>query len=166
MLITLFEFVLGMNGLDCFPYSLRLFWVYSDAIWSHECTNSFLTYGEWHFSKFPRYFHHSILGWYLDLFKNSGGAWYTRLTSFGTVAWTWSLCKIGEVYFRPMSSGFFGYVVSSNGISMDRAKVQTILDLQTPLSVRDVQCFLGFANFYRKLIKDYSKIVLPLIELT
>ena len=49
---------------------------------------------------------------------------------------------------------------------MDRAKVQTILDWQTPMSVRDVQCILGFANFYRKFIKDYSKIVLPLTELT
>ena len=32
--------------------------------------------------------------------------------------------------------------------------------------MRDVQCFLGFANFYRKFIKDYSKIILPLTELT
>ena len=47
-----------------------------------------------------------------------------------------------------------------------QAKVQTVLDWQTPLSVRDVQCFLGFANFYRKFIKDYSNIVLPLTELT
>ena len=37
---------------------------------------------------------------------------------------------------------------------------------KTPLSVRDVQCFLGFANFYRKFIKDYSKVVLPLTQLT
>ena len=32
--------------------------------------------------------------------------------------------------------------------------------------MRDVQCFLGFANFYRKFIKDYSKVVLPLTQLT
>ena len=40
------------------------------------------------------------------------------------------------------------------------------MDWQTPQSVRDVQCFLGFANFYRKFIKDYSKMVLPLTQLT
>ena len=32
--------------------------------------------------------------------------------------------------------------------------------------MRDVQCFLGFANFYRKFIKDYTKVVLPLTQLT
>jgi hypothetical protein len=59
-----------------------------------------------------------------------------------------------------------GYVISHNGISLDPSKVQAVLDWQTPSSVRDVQCFLGFANFYRKFIKDYSKIVMPLLELT
>ena len=49
---------------------------------------------------------------------------------------------------------------------MDPAKVQTVLDWKTPCSVRDVQCFLGFANFYRKFIQDYFKIVIPLIQLT
>ena len=49
---------------------------------------------------------------------------------------------------------------------MDPAKVHTVLDWQIPCSVRDVQCFLGFANFYRKFIKGYSAIILPLTQLT
>jgi hypothetical protein len=49
---------------------------------------------------------------------------------------------------------------------MDPRKVQTIVEWQTPSSVHDVQCFLGFANFYRKFIRNYSKIVLPLTQLT
>ena len=49
---------------------------------------------------------------------------------------------------------------------MDPAKVQTILEWETPKSVRDVQCFLGFANFHRKFIRNYSKKVLPLTQLT
>ena len=83
-----------------------------------------------------------------------------RLREYGLYA------KLEKCSFDQRQVEFLGYVVSSNGISMDRAKVQTVLDWQTPLSVRDVQCFLGFANFYRKFIKDYSKIVLPLTELT
>ena len=59
-----------------------------------------------------------------------------------------------------------GYVVSQQGISMDPSKVQTVLNWQIPRSVRDVQCFLGFANFYRKFIKNYSNIVMPLTEMT
>ena len=49
---------------------------------------------------------------------------------------------------------------------MDPAKVKTVLEWETPRLLRDVQCFLGFANFYRKFIKDYSKIILPLTQLT
>jgi hypothetical protein len=43
-----------------------------------------------------------------------------------------------------------------------RKKIQNIMDWIAPSSVRDVQCFLGFANFYRIFIKDYSKIIAPL----
>jgi hypothetical protein len=49
---------------------------------------------------------------------------------------------------------------------MDPRKVQTIVECETPSSVRDVQCFLRFANFYHKFIWNYSKIVLPLTQLT
>jgi hypothetical protein len=54
------------------------------------------------------------------------------------------------------------HVDPTEGISMDPAKVKTLVEWQPPGSLRDVQCFLGFANFYRKFIKDYAKLVLPL----
>ena len=49
---------------------------------------------------------------------------------------------------------------------MDPTKVQTVLEWHTPSSVRDVQYFLGFANFYRKFIWNYLKIVFLLTQLT
>ncbi|MCO5566654.1 hypothetical protein L7F22_020332 [Adiantum nelumboides] len=49
---------------------------------------------------------------------------------------------------------------------MDPKKVQTILDWETPTSVRDVQYFLGFANFDRIFIQGYSKVATPLTRLT
>jgi hypothetical protein len=58
------------------------------------------------------------------------------------------------------------YIVLGNGISMDGKKIQTIVDWIAPSSVWDMQCFLGFANFYRIFIKDYSKITVPLTRLT
>jgi hypothetical protein len=48
---------------------------------------------------------------------------------------------------------------------MDEKKIQTIVEWIAPSSIRDVQCFLGFANFYRIFIKDYSKIGAPLTRL-
>jgi hypothetical protein len=60
---------------------------------------------------------------------------------------------------------FLGYIVSGDGISMDEKKIQTIVEWIVLSFVRDVQCFLGFANFYRIFIKDYSKIVALLTRL-
>src|SRR6202522_757467 len=49
---------------------------------------------------------------------------------------------------------------------MVTAKVQTIQDWPEPKKVKDIQSFLGFANFYRCFISDYSDIVVPLTRLT
>ena len=49
---------------------------------------------------------------------------------------------------------------------MDTRKVKTIQEWVVPTRVRDVQSFLGFANFYRRFIKGFSVIAQPLIALT
>ena len=49
---------------------------------------------------------------------------------------------------------------------MDQAKVKTIQDWPEPRKVRDIQSFLGFANFYRRFVFNYSDIVVPLTRLT
>ena len=58
-----------------------------------------------------------------------------------------------------------GHVVSSRGIEVDKAKVDTIQSLPYPTSVQEVHSFLGHGGFYRRFIKDFSKIVLPLCKL-
>ena len=58
-----------------------------------------------------------------------------------------------------------GHVVSSRGIEVDIAKVDTIQSLPYPTSVQEVCSFLGHAGFYQRFIKDFSKIALPLCKL-
>ena len=58
-----------------------------------------------------------------------------------------------------------GHVVSSRGIEVDKAKVDSIQSLPYPTSVREVRSFLGHAGFYWRFIKDFSKIALPQCKL-
>ena len=48
---------------------------------------------------------------------------------------------------------------------MDPAKVEAVLNWETPNLVKDIQCFLGFANFYRRFIHKYSYICQALFNL-
>ncbi len=74
--------------------------------------------------------------------------------------------QLEKCEFDKSSVAFFGYVISPNGIFMDKSKVETIQCWATPSLVKNVQRFLGFANFYRRFIKGYSKITTPLTALT
>ena len=61
---------------------------------------------------------------------------------------------------------YVGYVIRANGIRMDPKKLDTVSNWPTPTSIKDVQSFLSFTNFYRHFIDNYAKIVLPLNALT
>lgn len=56
-------------------------------------------------------------------------------------------------------------VIAPGSIKMDKTKVEAVLDWPVPKKVKDIQAFLGFANFYRRFIKDFSKIVQPMTSL-
>ena len=74
--------------------------------------------------------------------------------------------KISKCEFNKPKMTFVGYVVSAEGIEMDPEKISAILDWPVPTSVKGVQSFLGFANFYRKFIAHYSTLAAPLTNLT
>jgi hypothetical protein len=61
---------------------------------------------------------------------------------------------------------FLGYVISEEGIEMAQDKVQCIRDWERPKSLRDVQSFIRFTNFYRRFIEQFSKIAKPLSDST
>ena len=68
--------------------------------------------------------------------------------------------------FHTDSVDYLGHIIGSDGLKMDSEKVKVILDWPEPRKVKDVQSFLGFANFYRRYIFNYSDIVVPLTRLT
>lgn len=74
-------------------------------------------------------------------------------------------CKPSKCSFYKDQVEFLGYIVNTEGIAMDPERIHTIQEWPEPQTFRDVQVFLGFCNFYRKFIRGYSKIALPLTNL-
>jgi hypothetical protein len=58
-----------------------------------------------------------------------------------------------------------GHVISERGIEVDKAKVETVEQLPPPTDVKSLRSFPGHAEFYRRFIKDFSKITKPLTHL-
>ncbi|MCI57947.1 IPP transferase, partial [Trifolium medium] len=61
---------------------------------------------------------------------------------------------------------FLGHVISSEGIAVDPAKVDVVLQWNTPESVAEIRSFLGLAGYYRRFIEGFSKLAMPLTQLT
>ena len=75
-------------------------------------------------------------------------------------------CKPEKCHFDKDTINYLGFILSQDSLKMDQSKVQTIQDWPEPWKVKDIQSFLGFANFYRHFISNYSDIVVPLTRLT
>ena len=68
-------------------------------------------------------------------------------------------------FFRKAVS-YLGHIVSEQGVAVDPGKVEKIKLWPLPTSAREVQQFLGLANYYRRYIKGYAEIAKPLHKLT
>ncbi len=58
-----------------------------------------------------------------------------------------------------------GFVVLAQGIRMEEERIEAVRDWPEPQSVRDIQVFLSFANFYRRFIKNFSRIAAQLTSI-
>ena len=60
---------------------------------------------------------------------------------------------------------YLGHIVSDTGIKADPRKIEAVVKMPTPRSTKHLRAFLGFCNYYRKFIKDYSIHCSPLYAL-
>ena len=58
--------------------------------------------------------------------------------------------------------GFLGVIIESNGIEIEKEKVDGVLSWPEPKNMKDVRKFLGFTNYYRRFIKDFTQVARPM----
>ncbi|MCW3101545.1 MAG: uncharacterized protein JWL77_7163 [Chthonomonadaceae bacterium] len=73
--------------------------------------------------------------------------------------------KESKCEFFKQSISFLGHVVSGEGIGMETNKVEAVQEWPIPTSVTAVRAFLGLAGYYRRFVRNFSEIALPLTDL-
>ncbi|XP_061358086.1 uncharacterized mitochondrial protein AtMg00860-like [Gastrolobium bilobum] len=61
---------------------------------------------------------------------------------------------------------FLGHVISKEEVSVDPSKIEAVMHWERPKTITEIRSFLGLAGYYRKFIKRFSQLMLPLTRLT
>ena len=73
--------------------------------------------------------------------------------------------KAENCEFHQTEVRFLGYILDAKGSRMDQTKITAVTDWPRPQSIKDLQRFLGFANFYRRFIRNFSSVAAPLTSM-
>lgn len=69
-----------------------------------------------------------------------------------------------KFHVKPVA--FLGYIFDSGQVKTDTANIQAVTEWPKTVTCKQLQQFLGFPNFYRRFIRDYSRFAAPLTYLT
>jgi len=74
--------------------------------------------------------------------------------------------KLSTCEFWLEEVNFLGHVIGRGEVAVDPSKVEVVLNWEWPTTITDIKSFLGLVGYYRKFIKGFSKLALPLTKLT
>ena len=74
--------------------------------------------------------------------------------------------KLEKCVWKIKEVEFLGVIIGEDRVRMEKEKVQRVIEWPVSRSVKDMQKFLGLANYYRQFVKDFAKIAKPLYKMT
>ena len=74
--------------------------------------------------------------------------------------------KLEKCVWKVRKIGFLGVIIGPNRIEMEEEKIDGVLSWPQPKNVKDVRKFLGLTNYYRRFIKDFTRVARPINVLT
>ncbi|GKD52171.1 putative reverse transcriptase domain-containing protein, partial [Tanacetum coccineum] len=92
-------------------------------------------------------------------------AFITRYAHFEFTVMPFGLTNALAI-FMDLMNRFLGHVINGDGIHVDPSKIEAVKNWKAPRTPSEVRSFLGLAGYYRRFIKDFSKIAKPLTVLT
>jgi hypothetical protein len=73
--------------------------------------------------------------------------------------------KFSKCEFWMNKVGFLGHIVSTEGVAVDRSKVASVAEWESPKNAGDIRSFLGLAGYYWRFIENFSKIAKLMTEI-
>jgi hypothetical protein len=73
--------------------------------------------------------------------------------------------RFSKCEFWLIEATFYGHFISTRGVLVDPSKVKDVLNWMPPTTASEIQSFLGLVGYYRRFIKDFSKIAKPMVKL-
>nr|GFB33237.1 reverse transcriptase domain-containing protein [Tanacetum cinerariifolium] len=106
---------------------------------------------------------------FMDDFSVFGNSFSTCITNLERMLKRCEDTKLAlnseKIHFMVKEGIVLGHKISKKGIEVDKAKIEVISKLPHPTTVKGIQSFLEHAGFYRRFIKDFSKISRPMTHL-